>query len=89
MRLSAPLSSSTSIRAVSSRNSGLPSAFSSASARWADGTSAPREQRVDELVALVDGQRAQLEGARAWVAAAPGRPPLQEVGSRDANDQHG
>ena len=40
IRFSEPASSSASTRAVSSRNSGLPSAFSSASARCAGGTSA-------------------------------------------------
>ena len=71
MRLSVPRSSSESTRAVSSRKSGLPSAFSSASARCAGGTSACASSASTSSRLCSGVQRAELERERSRVAAAP------------------
>ena len=47
-----------------------------------------RQQRVDQLAALLGVQRAELERLGPRVAAAPARPRLEQVRPRDADDQH-
>ena len=86
----APLSMS--ILMVSSTNSGLPSARSSASCGSAGGGSPVRTRELahellDEVGALLLGERLDLDRRRPHPASSPARPCVEQLGPRQTDDE--